>query len=343
MKRRGLAMFARISRIVLVGLLSVALGGVFQASAQTEENKPIVQREADEIWNQGNLDVADELFATDFVNHDFNPPGVTDLEGYKGWVLKWRAAFPDYHVEIHDLVAEGDKVGIRYTVTGTHQGDFFGIEATGIQVTMMGINMYRLDGGKIAEVLRTYDLLGLGQQIGYCEPIPEEVFPFSFGRRTNPEDFVWGPDSDVTGDSGDPETNKAIIVREYEGWNTGNLDGILEPISPDLVNHDIYPEVTDYESYVQWVTPYGNPDDPSIVTLEDMIAEGDKVMEHWTAQGGRLIGISASRFADGKIVDRWRSLNVLPVFIVIGLVPAFPEFTTVESSTWGQIKSLFQE
>ncbi len=116
---------------------------------------------ADEIWNQGNLAVADELFANDFVNHDPNPGAAADLESCKGWVLKWRAAFPDYHVEVHDLIAEGDKVGARYTVTGTHQGELFGVAASEIQVTMKGINIYRLDHGKIAEVHRSYDLLGV--------------------------------------------------------------------------------------------------------------------------------------------------------------------------------------
>jgi len=165
-------MCARISTVVLVGFLLVALSGVFQADAQTEDNKAIVQRVADEIWNQGNLGAADELFAADFVNHDINPPGVTDLEGYKAWVVEWRAAFPDYYVEVHDLVAEGDKVGARCTVTGTHQGELFGIPATGKQVTMMGIDIYRLADGKIAEVRRAYDMLGVCQQIGYYQPIP---------------------------------------------------------------------------------------------------------------------------------------------------------------------------
>ena len=331
-------MFARVSSVVLAGFLLVALGGVFQAAAQT--NKEIVQRVADEIWNQGNLAAADELFAADFVNHDPNPPGVTDLEGYKGWVVKWRAAFPDYHVEVHDLVAEGDKVGARCTVTGTHQGDFFGIEATGTQVTMMMINIYRLADGKIAEVQWSYDLLGVGQQVGYCQPIPD--FPHSFMRRTSPEDFTWGEPSAVTGDPGDPESNKALCVRECEAWNEGDAAGALDFYAPTFVNHDIYPEVTDYESYVQWIEGHVNPDNPTQITIEDIFAEGDEVVYYWTIPGAS--GIHVFRFADGKIVEVWCSKDVLPAFIGMGLVPAFPEhITAVESRTWGQVKALFQE
>jgi steroid delta-isomerase-like uncharacterized protein len=328
-------MLARISSVVPAGFMFLALGGVLQANAQT--NTEIVQRVAEEIWNQGNLALADELFAYDFVNHDPNPGGVTDLEGYKRWVLKWRAAFPGYHVEVHDLIAEGDKVGARYTVTGTHQGELFGVPATGIQVTMKMINIYRLDHGKIAEVHRSYDLLGVGQQVGYFEPLPEEVFPPSFARRAEPDDFRWGEPSAVTGDPGDPESNKALCVREVEeGWNQGDAAAALGFAAPTFVWHSIYPEVTDYESYTQWVNEHIDPDNPTQITIEDLIAEGDKVVDLSTANlggGMTLSGIRVSRFADGKMVEMWRNLNILPVFIAMGVFPAFPEFTAGEGES----------
>jgi steroid delta-isomerase-like uncharacterized protein len=332
-RRRDVAMLARISSVVPAGFIFLALGGVPQANAQT--NTEIVQRVADEIWTQGNLAVADELFAEDFVNYDPNPGGVTDLEGYKRWVLEWRAAFPDYHVEVHDLIAEKDKIAARYTATGRHQGELFGVPASGIQVTMKGINIYRLDHGKIAEVHRSYDLLGMGQQVGYFEPLPEEAFPFSFVRRTRPADFRWGEPSAVTGNPGNPDTNKALCVREIEeGWNQGNAAAILEFVAPTFVWHSIYPEVTDYESYIQWVKDHiESDDDPTQITIEDLIAEADKVVDLYTADlggGMTLSGIRISRFADGKMVEMWRDEDVLPVLIAMGLFPAFPEFTAGE-------------
>lgn len=321
-------MLARISSAEAVGFMFLALVGVPQANAQT--NAEIVQRVADEIWNQGNLTVVDELFADDFVNHDPNPGGVTDLDGYKKWVREWRAAFPDYHVQVHDLITDGDKVGVRYTVTGTHQGELFGVQASEIQITMKGVSIYRLDHGKIAEVHRSYDLLGVGQQIGYFEPLPEEVFPFSFARRTEPGDFGWGEPSAVTGDPGDPESNKALCVREIEeGWNQGNAAAALELVAPTFTWHSIYPEVTDYESYVRWLKGHIDPENPTQITIETLIAEADKVVDLSTADlggGMKESAIRISRFADGKLVEMWRNINVLPLFIAMGLLPAFPEF-----------------
>jgi steroid delta-isomerase-like uncharacterized protein len=339
-------MSARVSRIVLVGFLLAALGGVFQANAQT--NKEIVQRVADEIWNQGNLDAADELFATDFVNHDPNPGGATDLAGYKEGVLTWRASFPDYHLEVHDLVAAGDRVASRYTVTGTHQGELLGIPATGIQVTMTGIDDHRLAGGRIVEVRRCYDMLGLLQQMGYYPPMPDMPLPML--NRTHPEDFPWGEPSSVTGDPGDPEANKELCAREVEeGWNQGDATVLLELFAPTYVNHDpFWPEITDYESYVQWAEAYTNPDEPSDMVIGDMFAEGDKVIEHWAPGPGIfetyiVPSITLYRCADGKIVETWFTRNAVPIFIDRGLLPPLPAFTSVECRTWGQIKSLSQE
>jgi len=105
-------------------------------------------------------------------------------------------------------------------------------------------------------------------------------------------------------------------------------------------SHDIYPEITDYESYKQWVEGSVDPDAPSNLTIEDIFAEGDKVVYYWTSPGGAW-GINVYRFADGKIVGLWWGKDVLPVFIERGLLPPLPT-TAVESRTWGQVKSLFK-
>ncbi|MGD8699422.1 MAG: ester cyclase [Gemmatimonadales bacterium] len=320
-------MRARISRVVAAGFLFLTASGATEANAQTSAQ--IVRRVADEVWNRGDLAAVEALFADDFVNHDPNPGGATDLEDYKRWIREWRAAFPDLHVEVHDLIAEGDRVGARYTVTGTHRGPLFGVPATGIRVTMKGINLYRLDRGKIAEVYRSYDLLGVGQQIGYFEPLPETVFPYSFARRSEPEDFVWGEPSPVTGAPGDPQFNKALCLREVEqGWNQGNAAAALELVAPTFVWHSIYPEVTDYESYGQWLEGHIDPETPTQITIEILIAEGDKVVDLSTADlggGVRESAIRISRFADGRLVEMWRNINVLPLFIAMDLLPAFPQ------------------
>lgn len=168
-------MYSQIRNISIACIILVALGGFFQtASADIEANKALVLRLL-EIFNQGNLAVADEILATDFVNNDPSRPDVTDIESYKGWVVENRTAFPDFHVEIHYMVAEGDKVAARWTVTGTHQGEFMGIPPTGRQMTVTGMNIHRLAGGKIAEAWWAYDALGMVQQLTDPLPVPDDL------------------------------------------------------------------------------------------------------------------------------------------------------------------------
>lgn len=140
-----------------------------QKKAEEEKNKAITIR-AEELWNTGNLAIADEICATDFVNHDPNAPDVRDLESYKGFIGMVRTGLPDFHVTIEDLVTEGDKVASRWTARGTHQGEFFGIPPTGKQATWTGMTIYRFAGGKIVEAWWIKDVMGLLQQLGVIPP-----------------------------------------------------------------------------------------------------------------------------------------------------------------------------
>ena len=140
----------------------------------TETNKAIVHRYVEEGYNACNMAVIDELFAADFVNHDPAQPAVRDLQGLKQLIRGQRAAFPDVRTTIEDLVAEGDTVVKRFTVRGTHTGDFNGIPPTGKQFTLEGIDILRLVDGKIQEIWIGYDMLGMLQQLGVM-PQPEEA------------------------------------------------------------------------------------------------------------------------------------------------------------------------
>jgi steroid delta-isomerase-like uncharacterized protein len=136
----------------------------------TEENKALVRRFDEEVWGKGNLAVADELLATNFVLHAPPPEVAPDLEGYKQWVSTARTAFPDLQTTIEDMIAEGDKVVTRWTVRGTHKGEIMGIAPTGKQVTMTGISIDRIEGGKIVEEWNEMDMLGMMQQLGAVPP-----------------------------------------------------------------------------------------------------------------------------------------------------------------------------
>lgn len=135
-----------------------------------EENKAIARRWNEEVWGKGNLAVIDELAATDFV-FNWAAPGVEpDLEGYNQTVSGIRAAFHDMDRTVDDMIAEGDKVAVRWTGRSTHKGEWMGVAPTGKQVTVIGISIFRIEGGKIMEEWTEADALGLMQQLGAVPP-----------------------------------------------------------------------------------------------------------------------------------------------------------------------------
>ena len=139
-----------------------------------EENKTVVRRVIEEMFNKGNLDAADELVAPDFVDHDpAMPEEVRGPEGFKEFTAAYRAAFPDLHVEIEEQIAEGDLVATRWTAIGTHDGDLMGIAPTGNRVTQPGMDISRVSDGKVAETWEGYNSMVMMQQIGAIAS-PEE-------------------------------------------------------------------------------------------------------------------------------------------------------------------------
>ncbi|HEX2713926.1 MAG TPA: ester cyclase [Candidatus Acidoferrales bacterium] len=131
------------------------------------ENKALVRRWVEEMWNKGNLAVAEELFAPTYVAHD---PSTPDLgrgpEREKKAATLYRTAFPDLRLTIDDLIAEGETVVTRWTARGTHKGELRGISPTGKPFTVTGISILRVSGGKTTEAWTNWDALGLTQQLG---------------------------------------------------------------------------------------------------------------------------------------------------------------------------------
>ena len=132
----------------------------------TEENKAMILRHYEEL-NKGNLDIVDELYATDFVGYITGlPEPVRGREAQKSLVAAFFTAFPDLHETAEELIAEGDKVVIRESYRGTHKGNFMGIPPTGRKVTMELIDFVRVRDRKIVEHWNIVDQLGLMQQLG---------------------------------------------------------------------------------------------------------------------------------------------------------------------------------
>jgi len=134
----------------------------------TEENKALLRRTYEAV-NQGNLTAFFNLFTPDFVLHNGSMT-IQGLEAFKQLEAMLLAALPDIHYTVEDLVAEGDKVAVRLTVTGTHRGVFLGISPTGKHTTVTETAISRIVGGKIAEHWSETDMLGLLQQLGVIPP-----------------------------------------------------------------------------------------------------------------------------------------------------------------------------
>ncbi len=133
----------------------------------TEENKAAERRFLEELFNKHNLSAVDEHVAPDVIERNpMVPSQGPGLEGYRQVVGMTLSAFPDIQISIEDLIAEGDRVVVRWTCRGTHRGEFAGIPPTNKQVTFTGIDIYRYKGGKRVETWRQLDALGLGQQLG---------------------------------------------------------------------------------------------------------------------------------------------------------------------------------
>ena len=132
----------------------------------TKENKAIVHR-YQEAYNTNNLNALDEVVSAEFVSHSLLPGLPPGLAGGNMVHQMTVAAMPDYHANIEDLIAEDDRVVMRFTLTGTHTGsEFLGLPASGRSINVTGISIFRIADGKIVEHWANEDGLGLLQQLG---------------------------------------------------------------------------------------------------------------------------------------------------------------------------------
>ncbi len=132
-----------------------------------EQNKEITRRFAEEVFNRGNVGVMDELMAPNFVEHEEMPPGTPNTrEGAIQLFNMLHSAFPDFKATIHDIIAEGDKVVINMTWTGTQKGEFMGMPPSGKHITVPVIDILRFANGKITEHWGLMDSMAMMQQLG---------------------------------------------------------------------------------------------------------------------------------------------------------------------------------
>jgi steroid delta-isomerase-like uncharacterized protein len=131
----------------------------------SEQNKTLARRWFEDLYSRGDLDAANEILSAGFVDH-LTHGDERGLEELKRYITMYRTAFPDIHDTVEQLVAEGDKVVVRWTSRGTHQGEFMGVAPTGRHVTFTGMRLFRIAENKIAESWVNIDERGLQEQLG---------------------------------------------------------------------------------------------------------------------------------------------------------------------------------
>jgi steroid delta-isomerase-like uncharacterized protein len=286
-----------------------------------EQNKEIAYRYYNEIMNQGNLAVIDELLSPDFLfTIPTHPEPYRGPEGFKKLVAMLRGAFPDVHLSLEHLIAEGDTVVGHWTGRGTHTGGplhtvMGDIPPTGKRFTIDGMSWLRVVDGKIVESLANEDTVGLLTQIGVL-PAPPSPAPATT-----------------------PEHNKAIVRRYFDVlMNAGRLEIIPDLLTPDFAFRiPTLPEpVHGFEGMKQFVTGLRAAFPDLRFAIDREAAEGDKVAVRWyitgTHQGpflgapptGNAIkdqGIDIFRIRDGRIAEIWVNENDLGLLQQIGLIP----------------------
>jgi predicted ester cyclase len=137
----------------------------------TEENKTLICRFYEEVFNQRNLAALDDFYAPNHIDHTLPPGFSVGPEGTKQAIATMLAGFPDLHITIEDMIAEGDKVVTRFTTHGTQQGALGSIPPTGKQVAISTIEVTCIANGKIVEDWGLDDRLGMLQQLGLASPL----------------------------------------------------------------------------------------------------------------------------------------------------------------------------
>jgi len=146
--------------------IAASLAGCSAQPNQTlSRNKAIILKSEEELWSKGSLAAADELYAPNFICHFVAGTEWKGIQGIKDEVAAHRTAFPDWNEKVDDIIAEGDRVVIRFTSSGTQRGEFAGVAASGKRVIIHETAIYKVADGKIVEQWGFPDSQSLMQQL----------------------------------------------------------------------------------------------------------------------------------------------------------------------------------
>lgn len=133
-------------------------------------NKELVRRFYKDVYVDWNMARADEVLSPQFTSHDWPEGGATGPKAFRDYYSAIRSAVPDARYEVDDLIAEGDRVVVRWRLVGTHKGAFRGIAPTGRPIVLKGIAIYRVEGGELMERWVVSDLYGALEEIQAPSP-----------------------------------------------------------------------------------------------------------------------------------------------------------------------------
>jgi len=133
-------------------------------------NKELVKRFSKDVYVNWNMELVDEVVSPQFISHDWPEPGPTGPAAFRSYYAAIRSAVPDARYDVDDLIAENDKVVVRWRLLGTHKGSFRGIAATGRPIELKGIAIYRVERGKLRERWVASDLYGVLEEIRTPSP-----------------------------------------------------------------------------------------------------------------------------------------------------------------------------
>ena len=298
-------------------------------STATTSEAQVVNRYFEDILNEGDLSAIDEIFAPSFQFHITTiPVPVRGREGERAFVQGLRTGFPDLEFKVETMIEEDNRVATRWSLSGTHEGDFLGIPATGNKVTDFGHDIFHLAGGKIREIWVNEDSLGLMRQLGVvptpagqpAAPPAPEVLPFMPRER------------------GSVAENKTIIHRYFREIMTHGSEAAIEDlISPDfLFTIPTHGPARGPEGEKEEVRMLHTAFPDLQFTAPDVIADEEWVCARWVAYGthlgpflgappsGRrfwLEGIGSYHIVDGQLVQNIVNEDSLNLLIQLGVLP----------------------
>jgi predicted ester cyclase len=136
-----------------------------QQMGSPEDNKTVVRRLVEDLFNTHNLEIADEVLADGYVDHTASHPDLPGAENVKRSVSEWLAAFPDTVSAAQDILSEGDRVAVRWSTRATHRGEFMDVAPTGNPIDVTWFGIFRLSGGRIIESWDTFNAVEMMQQL----------------------------------------------------------------------------------------------------------------------------------------------------------------------------------